>query len=196
MALQFDVATGTLAALVNKQTGETYRVSDDEFYIDAIEFQAGLADMAFRSVERTKHRVKACYEHELLTVEVEYWLEPGQHFVQKRLAITSREPYRLKRLVVSRPEFSAPRLRMVPYRYQKNVTYFGRTPRGGFFTGVELPFDDSSLDGQRVTLAYRPSLKVAARERIDSIDLNPVLVRPEGEGVVAVDALIVPRRPE
>ncbi len=31
------------------------------------------------------------------------------------------------------------------------------------------------------------------RDRIDSIDINPFLVRPEGKGAVAVDALIVPR---
>jgi hypothetical protein len=31
------------------------------------------------------------------------------------------------------------------------------------------------------------------RERIAELDINPVLVRPEGQGVVAVDALIVLR---
>lgn len=31
-------------------------------------------------------------------------------------------------------------------------------------------------------------------DRIESIDVNPMIVRPRGEGAVAVDALIVPRR--
>ena len=31
------------------------------------------------------------------------------------------------------------------------------------------------------------------RDRIDSIDINPFLVLPEGQGACAVDALIVPR---
>lgn len=33
----------------------------------------------------------------------------------------------------------------------------------------------------------------AQRERIAALDINPVLVRPEGQGVVAVDALVVLR---
>jgi len=31
---------------------------------------------------------------------------------------------------------------------------------------------------------------------IDEIDLNPVIVHPQGEGLTVVDALIVKRRPE
>ncbi|BBK38699.1 hypothetical protein STAQ_37770 [Allostella sp. ATCC 35155] len=34
----------------------------------------------------------------------------------------------------------------------------------------------------------------ANSDRIDSIDVNPILVRPAGQGVVAVDALFVPRQ--
>ena len=35
----------------------------------------------------------------------------------------------------------------------------------------------------------------AERDSIDEIDVNPIVVRPAGEGCVVVDALIVPRRP-
>ena len=35
------------------------------------------------------------------------------------------------------------------------------------------------------------ALSVAHQDAIESIDINPVLVLPEGEGCVAVDALIV-----
>jgi acyl-CoA synthetase (NDP forming) len=31
------------------------------------------------------------------------------------------------------------------------------------------------------------------RDELDSIDINPLIVLPEGKGVVAVDALVVPR---
>jgi acetate---CoA ligase (ADP-forming) len=33
----------------------------------------------------------------------------------------------------------------------------------------------------------------AGREHLSSIDLNPLLVLPQGEGVRIVDALVVPR---
>jgi hypothetical protein len=33
----------------------------------------------------------------------------------------------------------------------------------------------------------------AERDSIDEIDVNPIVVRPAGEGCVVVDALIVPR---
>lgn len=35
----------------------------------------------------------------------------------------------------------------------------------------------------------------AHRDDIETIDLNPVIVMPEGQGLVALDALLVPRRP-
>jgi hypothetical protein len=30
-------------------------------------------------------------------------------------------------------------------------------------------------------------------DTIDSVDVNPFLVRPEGQGAIALDALVVPR---
>jgi acyl-CoA synthetase (NDP forming) len=38
------------------------------------------------------------------------------------------------------------------------------------------------------------ALAAAAREQISEIEINPVLVHPEGEGVTIVDALVVPKR--
>jgi acetyltransferase len=37
-------------------------------------------------------------------------------------------------------------------------------------------------------------LAAAARDKISEIELNPVLVHPEGQGVTIVDALVVPRK--
>jgi len=70
-------------------------------------------------------------------------------------------------LVISQATFYAPGLKIVPYHYQKNVTFFGRTQRGGFFTGVELPFDASSVNGNEVRMGYVPSLKVEANEKVE-----------------------------
>jgi len=45
-------------------------------------------------------------------------------------------------------------------------------------------------------LAALSGFAAAAADRIESVDVNPFLVRPEGEGAVAVDALIVPCKKE
>ncbi len=45
-------------------------------------------------------------------------------------------------------------------------------------------------------LAALSGFAAAAANRIESVDVNPFLVRPEGEGAVAVDALIVPCKKE
>ncbi|MCH7635118.1 MAG: hypothetical protein IIA36_10570 [Proteobacteria bacterium] len=42
-------------------------------------------------------------------------------------------------------------------------------------------------------LARLSALAAAGAERIESIDVNPFLILPEGQGAVALDALIVPR---
>jgi hypothetical protein len=44
------------------------------------------------------------------------------------------------------------------------------------------------------TLEAIADLAWAERESIDEIDVNPILVRPSGQGCVVVDALIVPPR--
>ena len=44
------------------------------------------------------------------------------------------------------------------------------------------------------TLTKLSAFASANADRLESLDLNPFLVRPQGEGAVAVDALIVPRQ--
>ncbi len=64
---------------------------------------------------------------------------------------------------MSRPPFSDPKQKIVEYRHPKyerkpgdepNCPIFGRTAKGGFFTGLEIPFDDSSVNGNCVTLNF------------------------------------------
>jgi len=98
--------------------------------------------------------------------------------VEKQMTLSSPRNYGLKTVVISRPAFStapAANLRMVSYRHPQlklnrgagpTCTFFGRTKKGGFFTGVELAFDNSSLSGNQLVLGYHPSIKVAAGERV------------------------------
>ena len=175
LGLSFDRKTGTLTALENKLTGETYRVSGDEFVVEAVEFRLTFPDAALTTVELKDEVFQARYEGAGLTVDVSYTLDGENHFAEKRLVLTSNRDYGLKRLVISRPSFSCADLRLVEYRHPKFgrspgtepcCTFFGRTAKGGFFTGVEEPFDASAVSGNQVVLEYAPSLKASAHRKL------------------------------
>ena len=175
LGLSFDGKTATLVAVRNKLTGETYQVAGDEFAVEAAEFRLNPKDARLTSLQRQEATVKAVYRFEPLVVEVTYALRGENQFAEKRLTLTSDRDYGLKKLILSKPHFSGADLKMFAYRYPKFgrkpgdepcCTFFGRTPKGGLFTGVEAPFDASSFVGQEVTLAYAPSLKVAAGEKV------------------------------
>jgi hypothetical protein len=176
MGLHFDQGTGTLTALENKLSGETYRVSGDEFGVEAVELRLGFSDARLAAAELQDEAFRVRYESQRMTVEVTYTLAGENHFAEKRMTLTATRDYGLKNVLVSRPTFSAADLKMVEYRYPKFKrppgtepisTFFGRVPKGGFFTGVEMPFDASELEGTQVVLGYAPSLKVAAGERLE-----------------------------
>ena len=175
VALFFDRDSGSLVALRNKIAGETYSIRDDRFCITAEEFQIDQLAAKLVSVELQAGSWKAKYEAGPLRAEVVYMLAAGHAFAQKRITLRVGRDCRLRKILVSRPAFSAPDLEIVRYRYpqfgrppgaEPISTFFGRTPRGGFFTGLEMPFDASSLDGRQVVLAYAPSLKVKAGEEL------------------------------
>jgi hypothetical protein len=166
MGLSFDGKTGSLTAIENKLTAETYRVCGDMWDIDAVDFHATFADLKLLSVERQGDSVMARYTGKRMTVEATYTLRGENHFVEKQLTLTCDRSYGLKKVVVSHPTFIAPGLRIVDYRPLAICTFFGRTAKGGFFTGSEVPFDGSAVKGDEVILQYSPSLKVAARERV------------------------------
>jgi len=54
----------------------------------------------------------------------------------------------------------------------------------------------ADLEALAEALARLSVLAAAEEARIESIDVNPFLVLPEGQGAVALDALIVPRQPD
>ena len=175
LGLSFDRDTGTLVAIQNKLTGETYQVGGDRFSVVGDDFRLDFPQAKLISLKRQGQAVKAQYQGGPMTIDVTYTLAPDRHFAEKQITLTSDRNYGLKEVILSRPIFAGADLRIVPYRYPKfgrqpggepTCTFFGRTAQGGFFTGVEVPFDASSLDGQQVTLRYAPSLEVAAGEKI------------------------------
>jgi len=195
LGLTFDGKTGTLSAIQNKLTGEIYPVQGDAFQVEAVEFRIDSAAAKLALLERQTDSVKARYEADILpspasgrgaggegtqpakprlTIEVVYSLRGENHFAEKQVTLTSTRNYGLKQVVLTRPTFAAG-AQIVAYRYPKfgrpaggepTCTFFGRTAKGGFFTGVEVPFDASSLDGRQITLGYAPSLKIAAGEKL------------------------------
>jgi hypothetical protein len=54
----------------------------------------------------------------------------------------------------------------------------------------------ADIDALATTLARLSSLAAAQADTIESIDINPFLVRAKGQGAVALDALVIPRKSE
>jgi hypothetical protein len=175
VGLSFDCHTGSLIAVQNKLTGETYRVSGDEFAVETVESLLTFPLFRAAAVKVTGDTLTARHETEAMHAEVAWTLGRDRHFAEKRLTLTSSRGCGLKNVVLSRPTFTAEGLQIVPYRYPKferrpgtepSGTFFGRTAQGGLYTGVEVPFDTSAAEGQQIVLRYAPSLKVAAGETV------------------------------
>jgi len=175
VGLGFDRSTGSLVAIQNKLTGETYSVRGDEFTIETAQCTVAFSQLKPVAVYLTGDTFTASYEGEAIHAEVAWTLDGLHHFAEKRMTLTCARNCGLKNVILSRPTFAADGLRIVPYRYPKfqrkpgeepSCTFFGRTPKGGLFTGVEVPFDASAADGQQVVLCYAPSLKIAAGEKV------------------------------
>jgi hypothetical protein len=137
IGLSFDRKTGVLAAIDNKLTAETYQIRGDEWDIDAVESHVAFADLKLLSLDRRDDAVTARYEGKGMTVEAAYTLRGENHFAEKRVTLASERKNGFKKVVVSRPAFSAAGLRIVDYRPLAMCTFFGRTAKGGFFTGLE-----------------------------------------------------------
>lgn len=115
--------------------------------------------------KKSQDQVEATYRSRGCTVTAAYTLSEHHHFCEKRLTLSAESSCRLKSLSVIELDLAGAPLRYVRYQYQKNATYFARSPRGGLFFGLEVPYDDSTADESGiVTLAYRPSLKLLGSE--------------------------------
>ena len=53
--------------------------------------------------------------------------------------------------------------------------------------------DPADVEALARVLSLLSSYADRYRDELDSIDINPLIVLPEGKGVPAVDALVVPR---
>jgi hypothetical protein len=138
--------------------------------------------------DTSAERIVLEFAHERLRAEVLWWLDPRHAFVEKQVAVTFRTNVAWKGMVVSRPTLTASGLEAVCYAHpsfhriessplhrswklkrpsgtEPVKTYFGRTAKGGFYAGLEMPFDSSSLKGDTVELSFSPSLRVKPGER-------------------------------
>jgi hypothetical protein len=85
-------------------------------------------------------------------------------------------------------------LRTLPLREGDAAAMIGETRVATLLAGFRgrPPADTSALV---TTLEAIADFAWAERDRIDEIDVNPIMVRAQGEGCVVVDALIVVRPP-
>ena len=185
LRLSLDATSGCLVEIGNKLTGETYPVSGDAFEVQGVGFQFGLQEAKVGSVEVWENTVEACYHHERMRIEVVYSLKDNQAFAEKQVILTPHGDCDLRRVVLGRPTFSGQGLELVCYKHpefdllearhpglkrppdsEPSRTFFGRTPLGGLMVGVELAFDASALEGERVTLAITPNLRLKAGQRL------------------------------
>ena len=213
LELAFDRKTGALQTIENKLAGETYGVDGDAFEIEVVGFTVRLADANLARMAVEGDTLKADYQGKDLAIQVRYTLRG--HFVEKQMTLTSARDYGLKKLIVSQPTFSAADLRIVDYRHpqlgvnkggEPTHTFFGRTPKGGLFTGVEMSFDASAAKGRQVVLGYSPSMKVKANEKIvcepvylgvyrrgsHDVEKKDLPLQSESDAMVAMTSAILP----
>ena len=173
LGLVFDRNTGTLTAIENRLTGETYGVQGDEFEVEAVQFHTGFADAKLVGLAVEGKTLTANYQSSDLTIQARYTLRG--HFAEKELTLTLRAELRPKEAHcepadVFRPQPADRRLPLSEVWAKAGeepcCTFFGRTAKGGFFTGLEIPFDASSVNGNKVVLGFAPSLKMAAGEKL------------------------------
>jgi len=192
LSLAIGQKTGAMTRLENRLTGEAYLITGDEFNVKAVGWEVGLPDARLASLTPARGQITARYEHPKLNLEVVYSLGEEHAFVEKQMRMTFKEACGLKKVVVSKPAFSADGLQTVCYRYpdfeivramvkswhgwdftrppnsEPTWTFFGRTAKGGFFTGIEMPYDESVANENSVTLCYAPSLKIVTGQKLES----------------------------
>jgi len=169
LRVAFDSKTGLLSLLVNKLTGERLSISEEGFWIEAEEFSLEPKKIELRTFQKLNpESIEAVYVSNGREVTCTYTLAQTNHFLEKKLAVRSSIPFGWKNVVVSRMRLPERDFVVNRYPHQKTVTWFGRTPKGGIFTGMEMPFDNSEVWAKTLSLGYAPSLKVKANEWMDS----------------------------
>ena len=92
---------GTLAALGNKLTGETYQINGDEFSIATENYRIYLSDTRLSSIEIKDESIEAQYGLAGFTIVVRYTLKGEDNFAEKQITLTTGFNYGLKDLIIS-----------------------------------------------------------------------------------------------
>ena len=169
LSLFFDSESGFIETIENRLTSENIIVRSDDFSVAAEEFNLTPKNTSLEAIRRTTaETVEATYRGDNgLRLTAVYKLSPKSHFFEKYISLTSPAPYSLKNVVISELAFSGKPMMFFKYSHLECVTYFGRSAKGGIFVGVELPFDNSSMNEQGlISLGYAPSLRVKADESL------------------------------
>jgi len=216
LRLDFDRNIGGLTAITNKLTGETCAVTGDAFAVETTSFRRAQAAMRQMAWSATAEAVTARYGDADIEIEVAYELRPGDHFFQKRMAVTFAAAGGVTQITLSRPVFAAAGLEIVCYRHpdfdwvteyveakhgwglrrpegsEPARTFFGRTAAGGFFTGVEMAYDSSRRENISLALDYAPNLKVKVGERLECEALYFGVYRRDGRDARVAEWLPIP----
>lgn len=192
LSLEFDPDHSTLTAIINKLTGEKYEVRGDAFSVQTTAFQYTQAELSRTDYKLSSESLISRYSNADITVTVSYELRPTDHFFQKKMEVIFLSATGLKNIVVSQIEFNTDEMALVCYRHpdfdwiteyiiakhgnenrkrrpddsEPVSTFFGRTALGGFFTGMEMSYDNSKLDHNSLVLSYNPNLKIKAGEHV------------------------------
>jgi len=194
---------GTMTVLQNRLTGETYQLLGEEFAVETTDTRRDFADFHLLDRETYAGGVHLRYTSDLCAVDIRYTLKGEQHFVEKRMTLIPTRDCGIRHVIVSRPTFMAEGLAMVCYRHpnydrieeqhqhshtrrpnsEPVRTFFGRTPLGGFFAGLEMPFDASTMDGVQLEFTFSPNLRLTEGEPLvcDPLYLGVYQRRPLDE---------------
>ena len=179
---------GRLLAIDNRLTGETYRVQDAGLAVQGIDVAAddGGADILAQATEPGHLAFRG--RSGPVTFSIEWTLRTGAHFAEKAVTLACDRDCDVRTVGLGTltgpaggPELVAyghPDLDWVvdyvqakhggnlrrPAGSQPSTTFFGRTPRGGFFAGVEMAYDASRLTDGSITFAFAPHARIRAGE--------------------------------
>ncbi len=191
LRIGLDASNGCLRDVQNTLTDTPYAIVGDGFSVEFDSHALRHTDMAAELPHCTDTGVRFRFSHPLMAAEIRYELLPGRHFAEKHLALVFFHDVALRRVTLGTPTFPAADVSLVCYRYpdfdwlsdyvrmkhgwslrrpvdsEPNRTFFVRSANGGLFTGIEMPYDRSTLRGPTVRLEYTPNLKVRAGERFE-----------------------------
>ena len=180
---------GRLVSLENRLTGETFTVSGDDIAIEGVGFDAAGTDAVVKAVERTDSVLTVRAQSGPVEITTVWSLGAGRNFAEKIVSLSFDRDCGLKWVELGRLMFAGESLDIVAYRHpdldwvadyvmarhgwdprrpadsEPSTTFFGRTDRGGFFTGVEMPYDTSRLVDRAIVLGFTPHARVKAGEQ-------------------------------